>query len=281
VQKKSKMQITKASGLPEDFNEKKLLNSLKVAGVPEDVSRKALQLVKDKLSSDTDTHKIHDLVSQYLQQHSHPLHKINYNLKRAVFKLGPTGYPFEQFFAKILQEFGYRTQVGRILSGKCISHEIDVVAKKGNDVFYIECKFHNRPGLKTDVQVALYTKSRFEDIVTNTKKTSLNYRSWLVSNTKITKDAISYANCQNIKTTSWCCPGKESLFFLIKNSKLHPITSLTSLSKDQIKVLLKQNIVTLKDLSKSIKLNRLDNFLPKETIKRIKQEITCLRPYDF
>ncbi|MBU1071430.1 ATPase, partial [Patescibacteria group bacterium] len=120
------MQITKASGLPEEFSEKKLLNSIKTAGVPEDVSKKALQLVKDKLSSDTNTNIVHELVSQYLHQHSDPLSQINYNLKRAIFKLGPTGYPFEEFVAKVLQQFSYHTKVGVMLEGKCVKHEIDI-----------------------------------------------------------------------------------------------------------------------------------------------------------
>jgi len=98
------MQITKASGLPENFSEKKLLNSLKATGAPENVSKEALQLVKDKLSSDTNTNKVHNLVSQYLGQHAHPVHQLNYSLKRAVLGLGPTGYPFEHLMAKVLQQ---------------------------------------------------------------------------------------------------------------------------------------------------------------------------------
>jgi len=272
------MQITKASGLPEEFSEKKLLNSIKTAGVPEDVSKKALQLVKDNLSSDTDTHKVHDLVSQYLHQHSDPLSQINYNLKRTIFKLGPTGYPFEEFVAKVLQQFGYHTKVGVVLEGKCVKHEIDILAKKDNSVYYIECKFHNRPGLKTDVQVALYTNARFQDIESNSKDASTTHRSWLVSNTKITKDATNYANCQNMKLTSWNSPGKESLFHLVADSGLHPITALSSLSPDQVKILLKQNTVTLRDLTHLLKNNQLTGLLSKEVVKKIKAEINAIFP---
>jgi hypothetical protein len=278
------MQITKASGQPEEFNDKKLLSSLKAAGVPDDVGKGALRLVKDRLSSDTDTNKIHKLVSQYLNQHANPLSLANYNLKRALFKLGPTGYPFEQFFAKVLQELGFNTKVGAILEGKCVKHEIDVVAKKDNQVFYIECKFHNRPGLKTDVQVALYTHARFNDIESSVVEVDhpkgvqppQEHYSWLVSNTKITKEAIKYADCQNIKTTSWSHPRKESLFNLIVSSKLHPITVLNSLSTDQMEILLKQEIVILKDFVGLIGNNQLTNLLSKEDIKKVKAEANAI-----
>ncbi len=124
------MQITKASGLAEDFSEKKLLGSLKNAGVPQEIRIQALRLVKDKLSSDTNTEKVHSLVSQYLEQHAPPLGQLNYSLKRAIFRLGPTGYPFEQFVAQILEQYGYHTKVGLILKGKCVKHEVDILAKK-------------------------------------------------------------------------------------------------------------------------------------------------------
>ena len=47
-------------------------------------------------------------------------------------KLGPTGYPFEDFIAKLLQADGYETKVRQILKGECITHEIDVIAEKNN-----------------------------------------------------------------------------------------------------------------------------------------------------
>ena len=175
--------------------------------------------------------------------------------------------------AKVLQRYGFSTKVGVTLNGKCITHEIDIVAKKNNTTYYIECKFHNRPGLKTDIQTALYTNARFQDITDGVSEIN-NHHSWLITNTKITKDVDSYAKCQNMKLTSWCCPGKESLFHLVVNSGLHPITAINSLSFDQMSLLLKQGVVTLKDLLNLIKNNHLKNLLSKQDIKKIKAEIT-------
>ncbi|MBU1071170.1 ATPase, partial [Patescibacteria group bacterium] len=191
-----------------------------------------------------------------------------------------------EFVAKVLQQFGYHTKVGVVLEGKCVKHEIDILAEKDNSVYYIECKFHNRPGLKTDVQVALYTNARFKDIESNAVEVDhpkgvqppqIHY-SWLVSNTKITKDATNYANCQNMKLTSWNSPGKESLFHLVADSGLHPITALSSLSPDQVKILLKQNTVTLRDLTHLLKNNQLTGLLSKEVVKKIKAEINAIFP---
>jgi hypothetical protein len=38
---------------------------------------------------------------------------------------------------------GYQTVTNLILSGKCVSHEIDVLIKKDNELAMVECKFHS------------------------------------------------------------------------------------------------------------------------------------------
>ncbi|GAI02479.1 unnamed protein product, partial [marine sediment metagenome] len=57
--------------------------------------------------------------------------------------MGPEGFVFEKYIAKILREYGFITEVGRILNGHCVNHEVDVIAKKENQVCMIECKYHN------------------------------------------------------------------------------------------------------------------------------------------
>ena len=53
-----------------------------------------------------------------------------YSIKRAVFALGPSGFPFEQFIAEILRGHGWRTTTEVTLTGRCAAHEVDVLAEK-------------------------------------------------------------------------------------------------------------------------------------------------------
>ena len=51
------------------------------------------------------------------------------------------------------------------MKGKCASHEIDVIADKGDSLRYmIECKYHNSQGIYTGLKEALYTHARFLDL---------------------------------------------------------------------------------------------------------------------
>jgi len=50
-------------------------------------------------------------------------------------ELGPSGFPFENYLSQILNEIGYKVQVGKIINGKCVTHEIDVIAEKNSEHF--------------------------------------------------------------------------------------------------------------------------------------------------
>ena len=53
--------------------------------------------------------------------------------------MGPTGFPFERFIGAVLKYSGYKTAIGNVIQGQCISHEIDVIAhKKINNIYRMQ-----------------------------------------------------------------------------------------------------------------------------------------------
>ncbi|MCL4417473.1 MAG: restriction endonuclease [Actinobacteria bacterium] len=158
--------------------------------------------------------------------------------------LGPTGYPFEIFLSEIFKLEGYATEVGSILSGKCVKHEVDIIAEKEKEKIMIEAKFHNDIGIKTELHVSLYTKSRFDDL-----KDKYGFsQAWLVTNTKVSIDAVSFAQCSGMKIISWSYPDKGGLRDLVEKWKVHPITALSSLSHTQKQILMDNKIVLCKSV---------------------------------
>jgi hypothetical protein len=238
--------VIKTNGEFEPFSEDKIISSIKRAGVPKNIQNKALDHVKLGLYENIPTSEIYKNLNDFLEREASPI-KAKYSLKKAIMSLGPTGYPFEDFVSDILKARGYVTQVRSILSGRCVSHEIDVIGEKDNEKIMVEAKFHNDPGIKTDVHVSLYTKSRFEDL-----KEKYNFnKAWIYTNTKITPDALSYALCVGMGVVSWSYPEEESLRDLVEQYKLYPITILPSLSNQQIQALLENHIVLVKDICKN------------------------------
>ena len=167
-------------------------------------------------------------------------------------ELGPTGHPFEKLVGELLRTKGFSIQVGVVVQGVCVSHEVDVVAEKENRHIMVECKFHNQLGTKSDVKIALYVQARFEDVQKAWLKDKNHiqkfHEAWLVTNTKLTSDAIRYAQCVGLRSIGWRHPVNEGLEVLVEQSGLHPITCLTTLSTGSKRQLLDKNIVFCKEV---------------------------------
>lgn len=269
------LQVIKATGEHEPFSQEKLEKSIIRAGIPEQLQGEVLSHVKSKLYDGITTAEVYKHILEFLGQSNMPYARAKYSLKHAIMDLGPTGYPFEDFVADILKSQGYITTVRNTLMGRCITHEVDVVAQKnladGMQRIMVEAKFHNTPGTKTDVHVALYTKARFDDVKEKNQLTS----AWIVTNTKITLDATTYALCNDVKVISWDYPNGQGLRDLVEKAKLIPITALATLSHAQKQLLLTNGVVACRDIvNNPASLSLLG--LPKEKGNKILTEASMV-----
>ena len=259
--------VIKSTGMIEPFSEEKVLQSIRRARISKQLEGQILDHIKTKLYDNIPTSEIYRHILEFLGSSSSPYNKTKYGLKQGIMDLGPTGYPFEDFVAEVLKALSYQTALRQFLNGKCIKHEIDIIAQKNEIKSMIECKFHNNVGNHTDVHVSLYTKARFDDLKDIHKLDDV----WLVTNTRITDDALSYALCNNVKVISWNYPLNQGLRDLIEESKLHPITVLTTLSQNQKQSLLNNHMVLCKDiLDKPVNLQVLN--LPEDKKRSIVAE---------
>lgn len=271
--------VTKASGEQEHFEESKLVKSLATSGISVDVASQTVDYLKRHLKTGITTKDIHENVAEYLKKNAPVNNYYNYGLKRAVMDLGPSGHPFETLVSDVLVEYGYKTEVSVIVLGKCVTHEVDVVAKKESKEFFIECKFHNSPGVKTDVQVALYTYARYLDIksaMEDNHGSSISYYPWLITNTKVTSEVIDYAKCVGLEITSWLTPDRHGISELIMSAGLHPVTLVYNIPRFKLNQLLERGIVTCARLKKAIESNTIADILTKEEMARTLEDISLI-----
>ena len=243
--------ITKASGEQEPFSEAKLRRSLERVHASPTLADEIVARVESELTDGIKTSEIYRKAFSLLRKNARPV-AARYSLKHALMGLGPTGRPFERFVGELLRSEGFETQVARIVQGVCVTHEVDVVGQKGDRHIMVECKFHNRPGLRSDVKIALYVQARFEDVERQWKKQPQHgekfHEVWLVTNTKFTSDAIKYAECVGMNAVGWSYPLHNGLEVRIDRSGLHPVTCLTSLSGAQKRMLLEKDVILCKEL---------------------------------
>lgn len=244
--------ITKASGDQVPFEVEKLLASLKRSGASEEVAREVADALLPKLVPGISTRKLYRMAFGLLRKRSKPA-AARYRLKQAIMDLGPTGFPFEHFVARLLERDGYTTQVGVVVQGRCVKHEVDVIADKEDRRYLVECKYRNTRGKVSDVKVPLYIQSRFMDVEQTwrhepggDKRTHIG---WVFTNTRFTADALEYGLCAGLRMVGWDQPSKGSLKERIDRSGLYPLTCLTTLTNAEKERLLEEGLVLARDLA--------------------------------
>ena len=250
--KNHEVDVTKSSGQKMRFSILKLRKSLSRTGADEQTISDIVHRVQEELYEGISTQEIYNRAYALLKKEKSCLAS-KYKLKKAIYELGPTGFPFELFVSKVLEYSGYSTEVGKIVQGQCVSHEVDVLAYKNNQAVMIECKFHGEQGLNSNVKVPLYIHSRFLDIEkqwNSSKKKIVLTQGWVVTNTRFTENALQYGECAGLYLLSWDYPENDGLKDRIDRLGLYPITVSNLLTKREKDFLLSRKIVLYRELIK-------------------------------
>jgi len=266
------MKIIKHSGDIVDYNPEKLKSSLLKSGAGQLVVKDILRQLEQEIFEGMSTKQIYKLAFGLLKKASNS-HAARYNLRQAIQLLGPAGFFFEKFVARLFQSEKYEAQTNLTLQGKCVSHEIDVMIEKNNIVAMVECKFHAHREAVSDVKVPMYILSRFNDLKEKSiqlfgKKQPIS-KCWIVTNNRFSSDAVTFGSCSGLNMLSWDFPLDHNLRTKIDNNHLYPVTCLTTLSlteKDKLLILdviLVKEIISHSDCLEKIGLspNRIKNVL--------------------
>ena len=240
----SALMVVKRSGELEPYSEEKVIHSMNRVNVPPELQPQVLSHVRQQFRGEyLSTDDLFKEVFDFLR-HTDKKASLRLNLRRAIQELGPTGFPFERYLARIFQDQGYKTTVDAHLMGECVMHEVDIILEKDGKRDIVEVKFHNDLVGKTDLHVAMYTYARYLDLK---NKHAIN-DVWVITNTKLTQDAISYAECKKMKSLGWNYPTKAHLQHFVEAPKMYPITVLTDFTNMEKARLIEDNIVLCRDL---------------------------------
>lgn len=289
--------ITKEDGSTEEFVTSKLETSLLRAGAQPTMADKIVREIVEDINTgvcdpDAKNGGVCTVNGVYrkafeMLKHMSMSAAARYSLKRSILEFGPTGFPFEDYISEIFKAKGYDTMTDQVVLGKCVPHEVDVVAWNKDKLVMCEVKYHHETGSKTDLKVSLYVKARRDDISENfyiygdfPKRKVDEF--WLITNTKFTDTAITYAECNNLKLLSWLYPTKGNLVDLIEETKLHPVTCLVSLTAQEKRMLLEHDIVLCKTIYEDRKILKDHGFSDEKIFKVIEEigQIINLVPRD-
>ncbi|MEK7515587.1 MAG: hypothetical protein AAB555_01465 [Patescibacteria group bacterium] len=246
--------IIKSDGTSEIFSPERLTTSLERSGASELVAKRIAGMITETVAPGTSSKEIYTRAFLLLRKETRPV-AARYALRRALLELGPSGHPFEDFISHLYRTEGWRVETRKIIKGKCVSHEVDLYASHNerNEFLAAELKYHNDPGYKTDLKVALYVKSRFDDIFAcdaSVRSCPID-RGILVTNTKFTSEAIAYAECSGVELLGWGYPADNSLFMRMNKAKVYPVTSLTGLSRAEKSLLIERGVIAVDEIMKN------------------------------
>jgi len=257
--------VVKADGMYEPFNVQKLKQSLQRSGATEEETASIISEIESVLYDGIKTQEIYRHAFELLRK-SETIVAARYSLRRALFNLGPTGFPFEDFLSRLFAFEGYTTRTRVILQGHCAEHELDVAAYKNDHSFVAEAKFHSHPGMKSDLQVALYSFARLHDLrdtkICNEDICGIT-ELMIITNTKFTTSAEKYALCSGLKLLSWDFPKNNNLHDRIRRSGMYPVTVLQTLSMSQKRALIDRGVIVCTDLLSKPHLLRHAHISPK------------------
>lgn len=245
----NEFQVKKSSGDIVPFSTEKLELSLFKSGASPELIQHIIEKITNDYVEGFTTTNIHNKAFRILRNASYAV-AAKYKMKQAILELGPTGYPFEEYIGYLLQYQGFTTEVGTIMQGNCVQHEVDVYAKNDEKEIIVECKHHRTYSYKSDIKVALYVHARSNDIICHLKKSNPDkkYRTWLVTNTRFSKDAITYGKCHEMYLLAWDYPINGNLPDRIALSGLYPISCLCSMTKKEKQLLLDNEVVLCRQI---------------------------------
>ena len=265
--------VQKLNGEKQAFSEQKLTRSLERAGASKELSSQILLKIKKSLYDGISTREIFTLAFREFKKNA-PMEAPRYDLKNSLMRLGLTGFPFEDFIAKVLERKGYKTKLNQIIKGKFVQHEIDVSAIKNNEKLLVEAKHHAKAWIYVNIQTALYVYARFLDLEKTFNEVML------ATNTKFSNQVIQYAEGVGIKLMGWSYPKGESLENNIEKFKLYPITMIPSLDKKTIDICLKNKLLLIEQLVElnEDKISRLFKIDQARAMKILEQaKILCYK----
>lgn len=256
------IQIKKQSGEIVSFDKNSLHRSLINSGANLEDANQICDKITNEIYNGISTKELYEKAFGLLKNLKSSV-AARYSLKRALQDLGPEGFFFEKWVAKIFEVQGYDTITSQTLTGKStINHEVDVIISNKTEDIVCECKFRNDIDAKISVTTPMYFLSRFIDLKDNSftffNRPFKPQKGYLITNAFFTTDSIAFAECYDISLISWNYPEDKSIKRLTDYHGLYPITCLTTLTKKEEQILLSKNCILVRELVKNPVL--LDHF---------------------
>jgi hypothetical protein len=241
--------VTKYDGSTEPFDRGKLVATARRLGAPHDVAERVVSRVERRVYEGIPTRELLRMVRRYLTRYQ-PDTTQRHDLRTAISLLRSKP-DWERYVQLLLGAHGYAVTPNRRVRGRCVTNELDAIAQRAGEHRLIEVKHHVAPHTRTSLDVVREVWAIFED-VREGYEAGLNAmpvtEAVIVTNTRFSKAATTYAECRGVGRICWKGPPGCSLEAMIEEKRFYPLTLLRGLRRDDADALGDVGVVTLHQL---------------------------------
>jgi hypothetical protein len=241
--------VTKADGTRQLFDREKIVRTCLRMGANRRIADEVAEKVEARSYDGIPTSKVLQLTFRLLRKYKPAVQHV-LDLRRGLSLMGSMP-EFERFVQVLLARNGFEVTPNQLLTGKCVEHEVDAVARKDGVTYFVEAKHHVRYHTPTGLDESRIARAILEDVTENFElgRSSLKIdRAMIVTNTRYSEHAMRYGKCRNILQIGWNSPTKLSLQSMIEEKSLYPLSCLRGLKKEAKTKLVDSGVVLMEQL---------------------------------
>jgi len=186
--------VIKYNGNKESYNRDKALNSLRLSGIDEKKAFAVLQELEKQLPLVISTKDLYRRIYQAINTQGYASQAKIYRIREVLSEMD--SIEFEKIISDLLSAQNITCTWNQIVSGKCIDHQIDVIATNKSGKYLIEVKRHTNPHKEIGLGTVIELWGRFIDI--NSFAAAI-----LVTNSKFSLHAKEFARCRKVGLLGW------------------------------------------------------------------------------
>lgn len=172
------------------------------------------------------------------------------DLRRGISIMEPK-QEFEMFIRALLKHNGFEVTPNQILKGKCGEHEVDGIARKDGQTYFVEVKHHLSYHALTGLDESRIAWAVLEDAAEaySLGLTDLKIdNAMIVTNTRYSDHAVKYGGCKKILQIGWSSPQYLGLRDIVEKGDLYPLSCLRGISYQARLKLADAGIVLIRQL---------------------------------
>ena len=263
--------VTKADGTMQLFDREKVVRTCLRMGASRKTADEIAEKVERRLYDGIPTSKILQMTLRLLRKYK-PAVRHLLDLRKGL-SLMDSKPEFENFVQILLAHKGFEVTPNRLITGRCIEHEVDAIAKKDGLTYFVEAKHHINYHTPTGLDESRIARAILEDVTEGFElgKSSLRVdRAMIVTNTRYSEHARRYGRCRNILQIGWSSPTNLCLQNMIEEKNLYPLSCLRDLKNETKTKLVNSGIVLMKQLfEETLQTLARKTGIQKETLKQI------------